>query len=354
MKEFLKKIFDKIKTYLLFKEEDNDAHEFKPILAEIEDSPISPLGPMMFWTIIIFIFIAALWMYFGKVDIVITARGTVIPDGEEKIVQSLEKGVIKTINVLEGDHVKKGQLLMTIIPKEEEPSLELNNLVEEEKILKETLNAKSYKLSISKERQNRLQEVVDIIPKDRYEDNLSEVSNLTHEIAQTQASLAEVRNKMQQIRIQTQMIESPVDGYVNTIFVHTLGGVVTPAEKLMTIIPDNVPVKIKATVLNNDIGFIEKDMPVSIKVDTYNFQKYGILNGIVTLVGANSIKDEHLGEVFEVYIKPENHSLLVEGKEQSIKTGMTTTNEIKIGKRRIIEFFIYPLIKYLDESIKVQ
>jgi len=353
MKKFFENIFDKIKTYLLFKEED-DSHEFKPILAEIEDSPISPIGPMMFWTIIIFIVIASLWMYFGKVDIVITARGTVIPDGEEKVVQSLEKGVVKTINVLEGDHVKKGQLLMTIIPKEEEPELELNNLAEEEKILNETLKAKNYKLSLAKDKQNRLQEVADIIPKDRYEDTLSEVSTLSHEIAQTRASLSEVRNKMKQIKIQTQNIESPVDGYVNTIFIHTIGGVVTPAEKLITIIPDNVPVKIKATVMNNDIGFIEKDMPVSIKVDTYNFQKYGILNGIVTLVGANSIKDEHLGEVFEVYIKPENHTLMVEGKEQHIKTGMTTTNEIKIGKRRIIEFFIYPLIKYLDESIKVR
>ena len=354
MKEFFTKLFDKIKSLMLFKEEDDDAHEFKPILAEIEDSPINPIGPAMFWTIMLFMLIASLWMYFGKVDIVITAKGTVIPDGEEKIVQSLEKGVVKTIDVLEGDHVEKGQVLATIIPQEEEPYLELNNLREEEKILRETLKAKSYNLSLAKDKLNRLREVVDIIPKDRYEQVLEEHSNLSHEVAQTRASLSEVRNKMQQIKKQTQIILAPVDGNVNKILVHTIGGVVTPAEKLMTIVPDNVPVKIKATVMNNDIGFIETDMPVSIKVDTYNFQKYGILEGVVTLVGSNCVKDERLGEIFEVYIKPQNHTLMVEGKEQSIKTGMTTTNEIKIGKRRIIEFFIYPLIKYLDESIKVQ
>lgn len=111
---------------------------------------------------------------------------------------------------------------------------------------------------------------------------------------------------------------------------------------------------VKAKVLNQDVGFIEANMPVSIKVDTYNFQKYGILNGKVTLVSPNSIEDEKLGPVYEVYIEPQNTTLLVEGKEQSIKFGMTTTNEIKIGKRRIIEFFIYPLIKYMDESIKVR
>lgn len=122
----------------------------------------------------------------------------------------------------------------------------------------------------------------------------------------------------------------------------------------MTIVPKSAKMVVKAKVLNQDVGFIEANMPVSIKVDTYNFQKYGILNGKVTLVSPNSIEDEKLGPVYEVYIEPQNTTLLVEGKEQSIKFGMTTTNEIKIGKRRIIEFFIYPLIKYMDESIKVR
>ena len=95
-------------------------------------------------------------------------------------------------------------------------------------------------------------------------------------------------------------------------------------------------------------------MPVSVKVDTYNFQKYGIINGVVVIGPPNSIPDEQLGPVYEVYIRPENTTLMVEGKEEKIKFGMSTTNEIKIGKRRIIEFFIYPLIKYMDESIKVR
>ena len=122
----------------------------------------------------------------------------------------------------------------------------------------------------------------------------------------------------------------------------------------MSIVPKDASKVIKAKVLNQDVGFIEVGMPVSIKIDTYNFQKYGILNGEVTIVSPNSIDDERMGPVFEVYIKPLNSTLMVEGKEQSIKFGMTTTNEIKIGKRRIIEFFIYPLIKYMDESIKVR
>ena len=83
-------------------------------------------------------------------------------------------------------------------------------------------------------------------------------------------------------------------------------------------------------------------MPVTIKLDTYNFQKYGTLDGVVKVVSPNSIQDEKLGSVFETFIDLKNTELMVEGKTERVKIGMSTTNEIKIGKRRIIEFFIYP------------
>ena len=68
----------------------DDSHEFKPILAEIEDSPVNPIGNTVFWLIITFMIIVGLWLYIGKVDIVVTARGIIIPTGEEKLIQSLE------------------------------------------------------------------------------------------------------------------------------------------------------------------------------------------------------------------------------------------------------------------------
>ena len=346
------KILEKIKNFILPKED--DAHEFKPILAEIEDAPLNPIGNTIFWLIIIFIVIAGLWMYLGKVDIVITARGIIIPGGEEKLVQSLEKGVVTSINVQEGDYVTEGQIVAIVSPAEYEPGLELNNIREEEAKIAEQLASDRAKLSVAAANKQRLEQVKDIIPQARYDEAVKETTELTHEIGALSASLSEIRNKRVQLEKQKQIIKAPISGYVNTIFVHTIGGVVTPAEKIMTIVPKNAPLLIKAKVLNQDVGFVESGMPVSIKVDTYNFQKYGILNGEVTVVSANSVEDERMGPVYDVYIEPKNTTLMVEGKEQSIKFGMTTTNEIKIGKRRIIEFFIYPLIKYMDESIKVR
>ena len=332
----------------------DDSHEFKPILAEIEDSPVNPIGNTIFWVIIVFMVVAALWMYLGKVDIVVTARGLIIPTGEEKLVQSLDKGVVTTIAVKEGEYVTEGQVVAIVSPAEHEPGLELNNIREEEARVSEQLADSRAKYRIALDNKSRLESVRDIIPQQRYDDAVKEVSELSHNISALSASLAEISNKRLQIEKQKQILKAPIDGYVNTIFTHTIGGVVTPAEKIMTIVPKDAKMQIKAQVLNQDVGFVENGMPVSIKVDTYNFQKYGILNGVVTVVSPNSVKDEHLGDIYEVYIEPKNTKLMVEGKEQTIKYGMTTTNEIKIGKRRIIEFFIYPLIKYMDESIKVR
>lgn len=347
----LKEKLIKIKDIILAKED--DYHEFAPLLTEIEEKPLNPIGNTIFWSVIAFMLIAGIWMYFGKVDIVITATGMVIPSGEEKVIQSLEKGVVYEMPVKEGQFVHAGDVVAIVAPAEYEPELELNNLREEEKRISEQIASNSSKLRVARDKRARLNSVRDIIPQARYDEVVNETTELSHEINSLHASLAEVRNKRIQIEKQKQIIKAPMDGYVNRILIHTIGGVVTPAQALLTIVPKDAELMIKAKVMNKDAGFVEVGMPVSVKVDTYNFQKYGILDGTVTIVSPNSVEDERLGPVYEVYIKPNNTTLMVEGKEQSMKFGMSTTNEIKIGKRRIIEFFIYPLIKYLDESIKV-
>lgn len=332
----------------------DDSYEFKPILSEIEDEPLNPLGPAIFWIIIIFIFAAALWMYFGKVDVVITARGVVIPDGEEKIVQSLDKGILKSLLIKEGDFVNRGQVLGIVTPAEYEPGLELINLQEEENALLAQMASVNSKLKMAKADEIRLRQVLDIIPKTRYDEVEKEAAALGYELKQLQASLSEIRNKKVQIKNREQILKSPAEGYIGQIFVHTEGAIVNPAEKIATVIPKDAKLKIKASVLNRDIGFVKKNMPVSIKLDAYDFQKYGVIDGKIDVVSPGSIEDENLGRVYEIYIQPNKSSILADGKIETIKAGMTTTNEIKTGKRRIVEFFIYPLVKYLDEGIKVR
>jgi hemolysin D len=151
-----------------------------------------------------------------------------------------------------------------------------------------------------------------------------------------------------------QLIASPVKGYVSQLLFHTIGGVVQPAEKLATVVPLDSPLMVKALVQNKDVGFLQSAMPVSLKIDAFDFQKYGILDGELLHVSSDSIEDRNLGLVYEAYVRPKRNTLLVEGRESSISAGMSVTVEIKVGKRRIIEFFIYPLIKYLDEGVSVR
>lgn len=110
----------------------------------------------------------------------------------------------------------------------------------------------------------------------------------------------------------------------------------------------------QATVLNQDIGFVTKEMEAAVKIDTFDFQKYGLIHGKVKHIADDAIEDEKLGPVYEIAIAPTQTTLRVEGKELTIHPGMSVTAELKVGKRRVIEFFIYPMIKYLDEGLSVR
>ncbi len=434
-------------------QQNDDSHEFKPLLAEIEDEPINPLGRVVFWIIISTIIFFSLWYYFGKVDIVVTARGKVLPAGEIKILQPLTTGSVSKILVKEGDYVKKGDVLMEIDPSDTEPELSSMNedakklelelirldagfnqkpfqpeialygtdlIAIQEKIYMSSLNLLEKQIQAKKEelkqikeqraaadadrkrlqalsqiaanRLERLGPVRDLIRKDLYDQAQSEFNSYKgsfiaagHKVKELQAAfkrieneisviienerdktlieIAEKKNKLNYLKARIekttfinakQQLVAPVDGFINKLLIHTIGGVVSPAEKLIAIVPANSPLIIRALVQNKDIGFIEHKMKARIKVDTFSFQKYGTIDGEISHVAHDSVEDKEQGLVYEVYVKPDKTSLLVEGVSTPITSGMSTTAEIKVGKRRIIEFFIYPLIKYLDEGISVR
>ena len=435
----------------------NDSYEFKPLLSEIEESPLSPLGHFTFLTIIALIIVSILWLTLAKIDIVISARGVVIPDGEIKIIQSFEGGVVDKILIKEGDFVKKGQILIEINSKTTDAKLksinknlaqsrleakrlsaigmnstfdnrnidkENENLNEEiktqQKLYSENLNllnseikAKQeeikqiqnqinstiaqkrdyeFQLKIAKDKLQRLKDVIDIIAYNSYQEQEEKLNSITESINRINSEILRLKTQQMQIKSQisqikadfktknldmlantqkqikeleankeqiefsniNQKITAPVDGYIDKLLVHTQGAIITPAQELIALTPFEKPLLIKAKVLNKDIGFVKIGMPVSIKIDAFDFQKYGILQGRVKTISQNSINDEQLGLVYEIYIALEDDTLIVEGKKQKISTGMTLSAEIEISKRRIIEFFIYPIIKYLDEGMSVR
>jgi len=437
---------------MLTRKKSDDRHEFKPLLVEIEERPINPLGRTIFWIVIAAMTFTSLWMFFGEVDVVVTARGKVIPTGEVKVVQPLNSGVVTSILIQPGDYVGKGQLLMEIDPSDVDPELEsmhadykqagleikridallenrpfdLNGqdfdaeilrvqhqiyLAEKKRLDKQiqvklgalaqqderlaaenkVLEQARYMAGLLAEKLRRLTSVQDIISRDEYDQAESEAKRYQTEIQASGHRIAEIwalkeqtnqeisflkeeyrtrlltdlaEKKQRYLYLQAkiersqfistrQQITAPVDGYVSQLLFHTIGGVVTPAEKLAFIVPTHSPLLIKALLLNKDAGFVTDGMDASIKIDTFNFQKYGTIAGEVIQVSKDSIEDEQLGLVYETYIAPQSSTLMVNGVETPISAGMSVTTEVKVGKRRIIEFFLYPLIKYLDEGVSV-
>lgn len=430
-----------------------DKHEFRPLLVEIEDRPLNPLGRALLWTVIGFMVLTCLWLFFARIDVVVSARGKVIPHGEIKVLQPIETGVISKIMVREGEYVAKDQILMEIDPSVTETNLEskqrnLELLEAETARLRALIEGKPFILPASckdatvaatqrliydttksaydqqlqlleqqtaqvdeqltsalvdrerliklhenaKAKEQRLEAVLDIIARSEYENAQNEAESYAkqatmkeHEVMQLSAKLTELneqrtlvtqeyRNRLLEeltqkrkeatvlaVEIEAigfksakQRLRSPVDGYVGKLMVHTVGGVVTPAEKLISIVPKDAPLVIKATVLNQDIGFIKKGMESAIKVDTFDFQKYGLIDAEVAHISDDAVEDEKLGPVYEVYIEPKKYALRVEGEELYLNSGMSVTAELKVGSRRVIEFFVYPLIKYLDEGMSVR
>jgi hemolysin D len=174
-------------------------------------------------------------------------------------------------------------------------------------------------------------------------------------------------------------LRAPVSGLVQKIDVTTVGQVVTPAQSLVTIVPDGTPLIVEATVTNQDIGYVKVGQPVEVKVDTFPFQKYGALKGTLIWVSPDAEEKEaaskdsdtrsgrptadvshstgenpNAGYLYKVHVKTDGARFVVGHELRPVQSGMTVQADIVTDKRRVIEFLLSPVVKYLDEGLKVR
>jgi hemolysin D len=147
-------------------------------------------------------------------------------------------------------------------------------------------------------------------------------------------------------------LKSPINGIVQQLNMHTIGGIVTPAQELMIIVPESADLEIEAYVENKDIGFVHEGQSVSIKLDAFPFTKYGILKGSIIDLSDDAINDKDRGLIYKARVSLEQNKIQVNNKYVNLSPGMSASIEIKTGQRRLIEFFLAPLLKYKDESIR--
>jgi hemolysin D len=189
---------------------------------------------------------------------------------------------------------------------------------------------------------------------------------------QKAASLAQDVIKAEQ-RTKLQRLTAPVDGVVQQLDVHTVGGVVTPAQALAVVVPSKSHLEIEAMVSNRDIGFVHAGQEVEIKVDTFNFTRYGLLHGKVLSVSSDAITRERQQSApndrasgapqsgsepraqeleYAARISLDHTDMQVEDKLVNLGPGMAVTVEIKTGTRRIINYLLSPLARYKQEALR--
>lgn len=430
---------------------------FLPAVLEITETPPSPLSRAVAISITLVFVVALAWSWFGKLDIVATAQGKIIPSGRVKIIQPLEIGVIKSIHVREGQIVKKGDLLVGLdttmsgadtdrlahdlmVARVEQAGLEalLSGRVKAiEQALQPPvsadpdvveLNIKLFRTRIDEHRARlaaldaeiargkagqlgilanvkKLEAIVPLIRertearrilsekgtvprliyvelKEQFIDKEQELQIQRYLYKEAKAAqrgllkqrelvgaefrretldkLAEVRRKiggLEQELIKArqrqglQKLTTPIDGMVQQLSIHTLGGVVTPAQELMVIVP-NDRLEVEAQVLNKDIGFVHDGQFSEIKVETFPYTKYGTIDGWIEHVSQDAIQDTNAGLVYIARVAMDRSSILIDGKEVQLTPGMAVTVEIKTGKRRLIEYILAPLLRYRSESMR--
>jgi len=436
-------------------------YEFLPAAEEIVETPAAPLGALVIWLVTLLLIVAFAWSYFGRIDIVAVANGKISTEGSTKIIQPAVSGVVKSINVHEGQRVKKGETLLALDKTTAEKDVAtanqslnaarverdilwrlavggntddiINNadLPDEAKAMLRQFASSQTALSAARQQavngmisnyqqqlqlnqqaknqletnaqnlKNRKAEIEKRLPNANPVDKLrlqNELSNIDQRIAsadsavlgqnqqllQSQSALTQAQNQSQtqtaeinsafnnqiiasekriielennlvkakQILAQT-TITAPVDGTVLSLTVKTIGGVVNAGQQLAQIVPEKVPLYVDAALDNQDVGFVKPGQRVVVKVATYPFQRYGYLEGTVENISPDAIQDDKKGLIYKAKIKLNDEK---SSKQNQLKLlpGMSVSAEITTGQRRIIEFFLDPLMTKVDESLKVR
>lgn len=163
--------------------------------------------------------------------------------------------------------------------------------------------------------------------------------------------LTQERSKAEQRQRLTQLV-APVAGTVQQVAVHTEGGVVTPAQVLMVIVPRDALVTAEVVIDNKDIGFVNAGQAAVIKLETFPYTRYGTVGATVSSVSADAVTDEQRGAIFPAVLALQQTSIDVDGKRIGLSPGMNLSAEITTGQRRVIDYLLSPVRQAMDESLR--
>jgi len=441
-----------------------EALDFAPGLLSIQESPPARLPRAVMYTVGVLFIILLLWAFFGKLDIIASAEGRLVPETYIKIVQPSDAGIVQEILVKEGEQVQQGQVLMrmdtrlaeadaktigndlalrslqlrridaelagtALVRKRDDPNdlfrqiesqyrdrrLSYTDALEQ---AQEALNKSQHEYDSAREVLTKLQQITPILKQqadsyadmgkdgyvpqmtvlDKQRDYLEKSQDLRAQqstVASLEAAVNQARKQIDQITskyrsdLQNERVEAegqhrkleqdwlkqehksgllelkaPQSGIVKDIATHTIGTVVSPGTVLLSIVPENEPLVAEIMIKNDDVGFVYPQQKVKVKLAAYPFAEYGMLEGVVTRIQADSDSDTQTRDqpqskdkqqfappsVYKAIISLSSQVLEAEGKKLKLVPGMQVVAEINQGDRTVMKYLLSPVSKTLSES----
>lgn len=188
-------------------------------------------------------------------------------------------------------------------------------------------------------------------------------SNLENERISTEKSNKKLRQEqVKQIHKSKFMeLKAPQDGIVKELAIHSIGTVLSPGAVILTIVPDNEPLVVEAMINNDDVGFVRPEQHVRLKVNSFPFEEYGMIDGEVERVEADS-QDNTASQYgvrgsgdssqssYKAIISLNNQFIESGGRKLNLVSGMQVVAEIKLGKRTIMQYLLSPVRKTILDS----
>jgi hemolysin D len=444
-----------------------EALDFAPGLLSIQESPPARLPRAVMYTVGVLFVILLLWAIFGKLDIIASAEGRLVPETYIKIVQPSDAGIVQEILVKEGEQVKQGQVLMRMdtqlaeadaktigndlalrslqlrridaelagkaLVRERDDPNDLFRQIESQyhdrrlsytdalEQAQDALNKSQHEYDSALEVLTKLQQITPILKQqadsyanmgkdgyvpqmtvlDKQRDYLEKSQDLRAQqatVASLEAAVKQAKKQIDQITskyrsdLQNERVEAggqhrkleqdwlkqehktgllelkaPQSGIVKDLATHTIGTVVSPGTVLLSIVPENEPLVAEIMIKNDDVGFVYPQQKVKVKLAAYPFAEYGMLEGVVTRIQADSDSDtqsqsqtkdqsqskdkpQSQPSVYKAIISLNSQVLEAEGKKLKLVPGMQVVAEINQGSRTVMKYLLSPVSKTLDES----
>lgn len=420
---------------------------FLPAVLEVIERPVSPTGRTTAWVLLIGLMVTIVWLVLGKIDVVASAQGRVMPTDDVKLVQAANTGIVRRIYIHDGDVVKKGQPLIDLDPTVSTaeqsqaekallaaqldvarnqaiadalsgrgmhfvppPGTPVNvadtqrrliaaQIAENEAAVAGMAAARASSLSDAQAAADQVRTLDRTVPvldreleamhgleakgyapglkllemeRQRHSEagqrdiavsqrtrGLSDARKFGQQLTQTreqarQVTLADLAKAQSEAMLRheeltkaqrkshLQRLVAPVDGTVQQLAVHTVGGVVEAVRPLMVVVPYGT-LTVEAKVLNKDAGFVHRGQEVAIKLEAFPFTRYGTVPGRIASISTDAVDDKKLGPVYMARVALLRSTINRGDRVLPLGPGMMATADIHTGRRSIISYLVSPI-----------